>query len=980
MMLRRFLAPLLCLLGIAGLAALPGAPVLGAATPGHPADQHAGWVFETSDVRPDPAWRFGRLPNGMRYILRHNAMPQGEVVVRMQIDTGSLDETDTTRGYAHFVEHMAFQGSTHVREGEMVRLLERSGLAFGADTNAFTSFETTTYHLDLPNNTPALLDTALMLMRETATELTFAPTAVARERGVILAERRDRDTWQYRETLDRFAFTDPAAYYTRRMPIGTDETLNAATAQSLRAFWHRHYVPGNTTLIMVGDIDVAGTEAAIRAKFRDWAPAPVPRHPDAGPIDPGDAGRTGVYIDSALSEHLSITRRAPWRDEPDTWAARHEALLRNVGLGIINRRFQRMARRPSPPFRAASFGASDLFHAGRETALHIDSVDGQWRTALSAATAELRRALEQGVTQAEITEQFTNLRATTEATAARADTLPSAGLAQSALNLLRNDAIPSSPSEGLAWLRAQESSLTPEAVLAAVRRYTRSLDDPLIRFTGRQPPQGGAQALRAAWNAAAGAPLPAASQATPMAFAYTDFGPAGRVVDDKREAALGIREIRFANGVRLNIKHTDLVHDQVMVSLALDGGRMLATRDNPLAVEMVGAMATGGLGKHSLDDLQTLTAGRMVSLGMGAGAETFNAASATRPGDLLLQLQLMAAMITDPGYRLEAEAIFHQDANTMFTRLRATPGAALQSGIGGLLSDGDPRFTLQPVGAYRTRTFARLKQDIADRLAHGAIEIGIVGDVGEEEAIAAVAATLGALPPREEDFRPYADQRQRSFTARRGEQQLTHTGPRDQALIEMVWPTRDNSDPQEKQVLNLLQRVMHIQLTENLRQRLGRSYSPSASSEPSRIWPGYGTFSIAASVDVASLPLARRVMGETLAALRDHAPSDDVILRARAPLLESIDNALKTNSGWLGLVDRAQTRPDEIDRHLRARERLLAVTAAQVQAEARRYLRDEAVVAITVEPEPAGTAAAKAPSTATAPATGTPASKDPQKI
>ena len=168
----------------------------------------------------------------------------------------------------------------------------------------------------------------------------------------------------------------------------------------------------------------------------------------------------------------------------------------------------------------------------------------------------------------------------------------------------------------------------------------------------------------------------------------------------------------------------------------------------------------------------------------------------------------------------------------------------------------------------------------------------------------------------------------------------------------------DDSDPQEKQVLNLLQRITRIQLTENLRQRLGRSYSPTASSEPSRVWKNYGTFAITASVDVASVDIARKVIGETVAALRDAPPSEDLMQRARQPLLESIDNALKTNGGWMGIVARAQTQPDQIERHLHARERLLAVTPAMVQASARRYLGEAAAVPVVVVPDPAAAASA----------------------
>ena len=171
------------------------------------------WAFEESDLTVDPGFVFGQLENGMRYILRENSTPEGTALVRFYVGAGALDETDSERGLAHFVEHMAFNGTTNIPEGEMVKLLEREGLAFGADTNASTGFDATTYMLNLPRNDESLLDTALMLMRETASEMIIAPDAVNRERGIILAERRDRRNFSYKETEDRLAFNAPDARF-----------------------------------------------------------------------------------------------------------------------------------------------------------------------------------------------------------------------------------------------------------------------------------------------------------------------------------------------------------------------------------------------------------------------------------------------------------------------------------------------------------------------------------------------------------------------------------------------------------------------------------------------------------------------------------------------------------------------------------------------------------------------------------------------
>lgn len=923
-----------------------GAPALGKAPRAAPT-----WAFEKSDVPLDPAFKFGRLANGMRYVIRRNATPKGTAQVRMEIAAGSLDEHDDERGFAHFVEHMAFNGSTRVPEGEMIKLLERQGLAFGADTNASTGYEQTTYKLDLPRNDPALLGTALMLMRETVSELTFDPTAVARERGVVLAERRDRNTWQFRDLTDQIEFLHPNARYGKRMPIGAEETISAATAQSLKAFWRREYVPAQTTVIVVGDFDPAAVETAIKAQFADWRPAPAEAPPEAGPVDTKAAGQTDVYIDPALTERIIATRHGPWLDEPDTLAQRRENILRQIGYGIVNRRLTRLSRQSDPPFRDAGFGTGGVFKAGRSTNLVVYTVDRKWRRGLTSAVEEYRRALAYGFTKAEVAEQVAGLRTAARNAAASADTRPHGALVNAVFALLHDDRVPATPQSALERVEALIPEITPARVLAALKREAVPLTEPLIRFEGRNAPEGGAEAIRATWDAAARTKVTRGAATAEQAFAYTDYGPPGAVASDTREPLLGIREVRFSNGVRLNLKRTDLERGRIHVQLSLDGGSMLATADNPLAVGMMPMFTAGGLGKHSQDELQSLLAGHTVSANVAGTPETFVSAAQTTPADLELQLQLMAAFVTDPGFRPEGELRYRLDINNYFAQLNATPNSALAAAIGGILSDGDPRFTLQPVEKYRALTFAKLKQDIADRLAKGAIEIGVVGDIDEDQTVAFVARTFGALPAREPDFGVYADRRQRGFTADTAPRVIRHTGAGDQALIRVTWPSRDDSDPQEKQVLNMLERIVRLELTDELREKLGKAYAPGASSDPSPYFRGYGTFAVSASVDVQDVPAVRAAIAATIAGLRDKPVDADLMRRAREPMLESFDNALKTNQGWMTLVDRAQTEADRIERHVHVRERLSAVTAAQVRDAARKYLTPDHAVEVTALPE-----------------------------
>ncbi|WAT18857.1 insulinase family protein [Aurantiacibacter sp. MUD11] len=910
-----------------------------------------------SDLPFDTDYRVGRLDNGMRYIIRSNATPPEQGLVQFWVDFGSVAEAEDEQGYAHFIEHMAFNGSTNIPEGEMVRLLEREGLAFGADTNASTGFDTTLYRLDLPRNDADLLDTALMLMREVASEVTFADDAVEREKGIILSERRVRDTYQLRTAVDNFAFLYPGSRMSQRLPIGTIETIEAANGDKLRALYQRYYRPENTAIIVIGDYDADTVEAAIREKFGDWQGEPRLDTPAFGPVDPDHAGATDIYLDPALSEEIRVSRIGEWRGQPDTIQSRRERALRQIGYGIVNRRLQRLTRTEDPPFRAAGFSTSDFFEEGRVTDLAVLAAEGEWQRGLAAAQREYRRALDFGFTEAEVAEQVANLRQAIESNAAGAATRGNQSFVVGAVTLLRDGQVPTTPASALERWREHEPLITPEAVLEALRADVVELENPLIRFEGQTPPEGGEAALRVAWDAGMALELEANTESEAVEFAYTDFGEPGELVQDTVDDRLGIRTLRFANGVMLNLKRTDLEEDRVLVQMNIDGGNLLDTQDNPLATALAGSLPQGGLGAHTLDELQTIMAGRQVSLNVNSAEETFRLSGITTPDDLQLQMQLFTAALLDPGFRSTSEAQFRRNVVAWFDSVTATPASALSAEAGGVISDGDPRFSLQSEEDYLGLTFAKLRQDIADRWQNGAIELAIVGDIDEDATIALVAATLGTLPPREAEFGSYEDQRQRTFTDNRGIHVVYHDGQPDQAMLQMVWPTRDDRADEESLQLMLLDRVMRIRLLDVIREELGQTYSPSVDSSPSRTYPGFGTFDISAQVDTAQVDATREAMLSAVRGLRNSPVDEDTLLRARQPLLETVSNTLDSNGGWMSLVDRAQTEQPWIDRFLRAEEIFRAVTPEDVQALAQRYLDPEERLEFVVLPRPAAATA-----------------------
>ncbi|WP_108791652.1 insulinase family protein [Erythrobacter sp. Alg231-14] len=913
------------------------------------------WYFEESDIPVDPGYTFGVLENGMRYVLRENATPEGTALVRMRIDSGSLDETADERGLSHFLEHMAFNGSAGIPEGEMVALLEREGLAFGADTNASTGLNAITYMLNLPRNDEELLGTALMLMRETASELTIAQDAVDRERGVVLAERRDRRGFAQRAREDGMEFTAPGARFIERLPIGTLESLETASAEQLRGLYERTYTPRNTVLVIVGDIPVPVMEAAIRERFSDWTGPEAPEDPITGPIDPTRQGLTDIYLDPALSESVSISVLGEWIDVPDTLTNRQDALLRGVGFGIISRRLSRLARGEDAPFRRAGYGGSNLFEDARSFSINISSEDGKWRDGVLAAVREVNQALTYGFTQAEVDEQIANIRTSIENRVAGAETRSNGGFANAALNLVANDVVPTVPEFQLELFNAVLPSITPDAVHTAVVERALPFNDPdkqpLIRFQGRTAPEGGEEGLRAAFDAAMALPIAAPLDTGSVAFAYTDFGLAGSIVSDTTEERLGFRYITFANGVRLTLKKTDIREDRISFRMSVDGGSLLNTRDDPLRTYLIGSVPSGGLGQHSADELQSVLAGRSVGVRLSNAPDVFSFTGGTTPRDLTLQMQLLTAGLTDPGYRREGLERFRQGIDNFFETLRSTPGRAYGTQAGAILSGGDPRFSLQTRDEFYALDYEKLEAAIGDRWANGAIEIALVGDFEEDDAIAAVAQTIGALPSRESEFLPRTQERIRAFTSDRGEHILRHQGEADQALVRLVWPTTDDSDFAKAMRVSLLARVFQIQLTDRLREELGQAYSPRASSSMSRIYPDYGSFTVSASVDVDQVGPTRDAIAALVDEIRNEPIDPDVIDRARAPLLEAYDNALKSLGGWMGLADRVQSEGDRLERWFIGPDMLRSITADDIQGEAQQYLSIDSAVQFLVLPE-----------------------------
>ena len=893
--------------------------------------------------------RYGILPNGMKYAILKNETPQDAASVRLAFDFGSIAESEDELGLAHFIEHMAFNGSTNIPEGEMVKILEREGLAFGADTNASTGFDVTQYKLDLPRADDDLLDTALMIMRETASNLTIDPEAVNRERGVLLSEMRTRDSFQLRRIKDYFGFAGPDTPFAQRLPIGTAQVLQNASAAQLRSLYERYYRPQNATLVLVGDFDPAMVERKVRERFADWqAVGSAGAALDRGRVDLARPTQAGVFVDPAVPNIVTIDRFAPYAQRPTTRDEYARSLKLNIAGRMLNRRFQKIINQDGSPLIGASVDTSTFLRAADQASVTAVAKDGEWREAVRIAEQELRRALQYGFTEAELAEQMANIERDVVSAAEQAGTRRSNVLAEAIVATVAEEDLFVTPQTALDLFREIQPQLTTAEIAAT---FAQAFDGsaPLIHVSSKTPIDGGADTVLAAYRASSEVAVAPPAQEAVAAFAYDDFGTPGQIVSDTLIEDLGIRTIRFDNNVMLNLKPTDFEEGRLRYSIEVGGGNLALPAEAPgLALYMSQLFGVGGLGQHSTDELSAILAGRDVSGGLAVGADAFTAAGTTKMRDFAMQMAVSAAFLTDPGYRPEMQSQWNALVPLIDTQLDATPQAVAARELDRILHDGDPRFGIPSGEILMARNAAEMKAALAVPFADAPIEIAVVGEFDADAVIAAVARTFGALPERRSTPADYSAARQTRFPADRAPVTLYHAGKPDQALAVAAWPTRDDEDAREDAVLSMLAQAMQLEVLDEVRERLGASYSPNISSSTSSIYPDYGTLTASVVVAPDQAEAVYDAITRIAAQLRDAPVDADLLERARKPIMERIRQSLRENGFWMSVADNAQGKADRLDRVRTREQRYASVTAEEILAAARRYLDPAGMLRVTV--------------------------------
>jgi zinc protease len=954
-MLMRFLLRLSCIPAI--LLAAPTAVVAQSATSlaGTGAAQPVDPALAVP-LAPDSAVTMGRLPNGLQYYIRVNKEPERRAELRLVVKAGSLQEDEAQRGLAHFVEHMAFNGTKNFQKQEMISYLESIGMQFGGDLNAGTSYDNTAYQLTVPTDAAGALEQGLQIMDDWAQGVTLAADEIEAERGVVLSEWRSGLGVGSRVRTHSDSVLLAGSRYLDRLPIGLPERIKGAPRAELVRFYQDWYRPDLMAVVVVGDVDKAAMKALIERHFGDLTTPKKGRKRTEFTIPDNSKPLVSVITDPELTGS-SVELVQKYRPRPINSVERaREDLAESIFEVVLNQRLRDIATKSSSPFLGAStdFGGY-LGGLKVHTVVSVAVRDGATKKGLEAALTEVERIAQHGITTEELDREKRAARSRYSQALITRSKITSASHAAAYVNHFLTERTPASVESTVARARALLESITREEVAALAKGWKSRKNLALVAMV---PEKAGvvapkADELLAVLDEVGRTPLsaePAKAVAASNGALMPTLPTPGAVVKESVVKEVGVTQWTLANGARVILKPTDFTPDQVLLSGYSWGGTSVLSSEQLLDASLARVLpALSGLGSFSSTDLRNAIVGKLMSAGMGIGAYNQSVSGTSTVRDLETFLQLLHLHFT--GARVDEEAIrsWKQRTKTSLEGRAASPEAHFADTLTKIFTQGHPRYRfLTPAridSIDAQRALAIYQQRFADA---GDFTFVIVGAFKPDSIRPLIERYIGGLPARpgsrgwrDDGVRAPAGVVQNEFRFGRE--------PRARTSLLFHGPFVDSENDQF--ALGAMASVLNSRLRERLREALGGTYSVSVHPEiraiPER------TYSVQITFDAAPerVEEMQKAVFQEIDRMRKTAPTEAEVEKVRAESARQIELSVKNNGFWLQVISAYDQTARPLAELAAYGDSLKHLTAAQVHAMSQRYLDPSRYVQVTQLPD-----------------------------
>lgn len=923
-------------------AALLGAllPALPAAV--LPAQSRATVDTSSRAILPvDPSVRIGTLPNGLRYYVRRNAKPEKRAELRLVVNAGSILEDDDQRGLAHFIEHMAFNGTKSFAKNDIVKYLESIGVRFGADLNAYTSFDETVYILPVPTDSAGILDKSFRFLRDVAGGILFDSTEVVAERGVVLSEWRDGLGAGSRLRDKQLPVIFKGSRYADRLTIGLPAILEKANPSALKRYWRDWYRPDLMAVVAVGDADPAKLEALIRSNFGAIPRRPTPRKRTFAAVPSHDSTLVSIATDKELT---TASVQVLWKRPVTLTRTVKEyraQLAEQLYQSILNQRFSEIRLRPDAPFTGAGSGSGRFVRTAEVSSLSAGAKDGKVLETLQSLLVESERMQRFGALPAEVARAKTNLLRSYEQAYAERDKSESAQYVDEYVtNFLEQEPIP-----GIAYEYQLAKVLIPTLSAAEVNAIGQAQSGSANRVVTIAMPEQAGSAVPSEADVRRVFGTVLASNITPWTEtvaegALVPAAPApGKIVAERTIAGPGITEWMLSNGIRVLVKPTDFNNDQVLMTAWSPGGGSLVSDAEALTAALAPSIIQqGGVGTFSAIDLRKKLTGKVANVSAQIGDLSEGLSGSASPRDLETMLQLAWLRVTAPRADTAVFKAFLQQYETVIKNKDANPQLVFQDTIQMTLGAGHPRVRPLSMAMLKEFDLGRMLALYKDRFADvGDMTVVFVGNVDLAALKPLVAQWIATLPStgRKETWKETGPKPLAGQVTKMVKKGLEPTS----STIVLMSGTAPYSREQAY-LLSSLADLAEMRLLDRLREALGGTYSVNVSGNLSRRPREEWQFSVqyGSSPDKAESMFA--ALEQELDSLRRVPPSAAELERVKEQQRREFEVQLKQNGYWLSSIRTRAEYGDPLETMGDYLTLVNGLTADKLFAAAKQYLNE----------------------------------------
>ena len=888
----------------------------------------------------DPNVRKGKLDNGLTYFIRNNGQPENRADFYIAQKVGSMQEEDNQAGLAHFLEHMAFNGTENYPGKTMLNYLQDNGIRFGVNINAYTSFDETVYFMtDIPTTNKNLMDSALLVLHDWSNAISLEEEELESERGVIREEWRTRGGAQQRIWDQLLPEMYPDSKYAKRMPIGSIDVINSFKPEEIRAYYHKWYRPDLQGIIVVGDVDVDEMEKKIVELFspitldeeiaeRVYYPVPDNKEPIFALATDTEARNTSImmfYKHDPMPEELKNTQ-----------AGYLTQYILNAASSMMNQRFSEILQKPDAPFTSAYAYDGDFFVAKTKDAWTVvaGSSEDKIKEALAAMTLETERAKQHGFTAAEYDIARTNILKNYEDAYNNRDKQRNSNYSEEYVrSFVDGEPIPGIEFE-YQFLQAVAPNIPVEAINQTIKQLIGD-DNIVVAVTGPKkegliyPTREELQNVLNTVKAETIEPYVGEVIDEPL---VSDIPEPGKIVSSERDEDMGATVWTLENGMKVILKNTDFKNDEILLTGTSAGGYSHFAVQDPINSRMMSAISTlGGVGNFSATDLPKVVAGKTATARPSVSLTTQDINGSSSIKDFETMIQLVYLYFTNPRKDQDAYQSYVQRMETQLRNQEAEPMVAFSDSINSAIYGNNP-------------LTQRIKSEDLDKLDYdrilgmykqlfsnpGSFVFTLVGNINEDEVRPVIERYLASLPAQSEkaDFVKVP----MDFKEGKMENIFHREMLNPKASVFNAITGNIKRDMKNQIQMSMFDQILDIVYTEKVREEEGGTYGVYSGGSISRYPEGQSILQIMFDTDpdTERLKHLNKIVLDELDNIVANGPRESDFSKVKEYMNKSYNENLKENGYWLNIIDNKYFYGE--DMHTKYLETLNGITRADIQS------------------------------------------------